>query len=132
MKKIRVYELAKELNIPAKEAVSELNELGFKITSHMAALDDESYQLAKEELSKKFNSVEEKSEKNLLKKQKIKRMQTMRRKQILKRKKSQNKNPILPNEINKDINSRNKKTRMLLPTRLQKKNKIRNKKKSQM
>mgnify|MGYP001191690110 CR=1 FL=1 len=68
MKKIRVYELAKELNIPAKEAVSELNELGFKITSHMAALDDESYQLAKEDLSKKLNSVEEKSEKEPAKK----------------------------------------------------------------
>lgn len=63
MKKIRVYELAKELNIPAKEAVKELNDLGLDITSHMSALDDDSYQLAKEELSKKFLPKDENNDK---------------------------------------------------------------------
>ena len=39
LKKIRVYELAQELNIASKELVEKLNELGINISSHMSSLE---------------------------------------------------------------------------------------------
>ncbi len=108
MKKIRVYELAKELNIPAKEAVSELNTLGFDITSHMAALDDDSYQLAKEELSKKYSSKDEKKEKaeenkkNSEKKEKPKQKSNSSKRNKEKHKQSNQKQKNAPSQVSED------------------------------
>ena len=39
MKKIRVYELAQELNMTSKELVEKINELGINISSHMSSLE---------------------------------------------------------------------------------------------
>lgn len=41
MPKARVYELAKRLNISARELLDELEELGVTVKNHMSVLDDE-------------------------------------------------------------------------------------------
>ncbi len=42
MGKIRVYELARELNIKNKELLEKLSKMAIKVSSHMSSLDDES------------------------------------------------------------------------------------------
>lgn len=39
MKKIRIYEIAKELNVSAKEIISELNKLNIDVKSHMSSIE---------------------------------------------------------------------------------------------
>jgi len=46
--KIRVYELAEELKMPAKELIGFLNEEGIKIKNHMSTLDKDTIELIKE------------------------------------------------------------------------------------
>ena len=41
MKKVRIYELAKELGVPAKKIISELSKLNIEVKSHMASIDGE-------------------------------------------------------------------------------------------
>ncbi|MDL1982546.1 MAG: translation initiation factor IF-2 N-terminal domain-containing protein, partial [Deltaproteobacteria bacterium] len=41
MGKIRVYELARELNIKNKELLEKLSKMAIKVNSHMSSLDDE-------------------------------------------------------------------------------------------
>lgn len=48
MKKIRVYELAKELNLESKVLVEFLTELGADVTSHMSSIDGDIAQLVTE------------------------------------------------------------------------------------
>lgn len=45
MSKVRVYEVAKELNISSKEIMDKLKEYGFEVHSHMSTLEDEEAQL---------------------------------------------------------------------------------------
>ena len=45
MSKIRVYEIAKQLNISTKEIMDKLKEYGFEVHSHMSSLEDEEAQL---------------------------------------------------------------------------------------
>ena len=40
MAKVRVFELAKELDMPSKDLVTLLNELGVKAKNHMSAIDE--------------------------------------------------------------------------------------------
>lgn len=47
MKKIRVYELAKELSITSKELIEKVKELGLDISSHMSTLSNEDALLVK-------------------------------------------------------------------------------------
>ncbi len=46
--KMRVYELAEELKMPAKELIGFLNEEGVKVKNHMSALDKDTIELIKE------------------------------------------------------------------------------------
>ncbi len=46
--KIRVYELAKELNLSSKELIEKLNELDLEIGSHMSTIEDEEVKVIKE------------------------------------------------------------------------------------
>lgn len=39
MKKIRIYELAKNLDVPAKTVIQELDKMGIKVKSHMSSVD---------------------------------------------------------------------------------------------
>ena len=45
MSKVRVYEVAKQLNISTKEIMDQLKEYGFEVHSHMSTLEDEEAQL---------------------------------------------------------------------------------------
>lgn len=51
MTKVRVYEIAKELNITSKELMEKIEELDMKINSHMSSIEEEEAQLIKELLT---------------------------------------------------------------------------------
>ena len=53
MAKVKVYELAKELNIGSKEIINFLSEKSIKVTSHMNNLEDSSIELVKSKFGKK-------------------------------------------------------------------------------
>jgi len=46
--KMRVYELAEDLKMPAKELIGFLNKEGIKVKNHMSALDEDTIELIKE------------------------------------------------------------------------------------
>ena len=48
MAKLRVYELAKELDIPNNDLVERIGDLGIQIKGHMSSLDDEQAQLVRD------------------------------------------------------------------------------------
>ena len=48
MTKIRVYELAKELNMTSKELINKVEELGLEISSHMSSIEKEEAELIRE------------------------------------------------------------------------------------
>ncbi|MDY6065085.1 MAG: translation initiation factor IF-2 [Finegoldia sp.] len=71
MGKMRVYELAKELNIATKDLMIDLENNGIVVKSHMSSLDDEQAQKIKDAKAKKSQSLnqdqgkkEKKAEKN--------------------------------------------------------------------
>ncbi|MBC7123957.1 MAG: translation initiation factor IF-2 N-terminal domain-containing protein, partial [Pseudothermotoga sp.] len=45
MPRLRVYELAKKLNMPTKDLLQELEELGLDIKNHMSYIDEETVKL---------------------------------------------------------------------------------------
>ncbi|MFW5987994.1 MAG: translation initiation factor IF-2, partial [bacterium] len=59
MGKIRVYQLAKELNMESKELVEILQDLGMDITSHMSTVEDDTAELVKNMLNEKQQNIEE-------------------------------------------------------------------------
>ncbi|MBC2695423.1 MAG: translation initiation factor IF-2 [Desulfobacteraceae bacterium] len=60
MGKIRIYELARELNIKNKELLEKLSKMAIKVSSHMSSLDDEAVARVKASLhgSNKTDAVE--------------------------------------------------------------------------
>ncbi|NMA49918.1 MAG: translation initiation factor IF-2 [Tissierellia bacterium] len=59
MRKVRVYELAKELNISSKELLEKIEGLDLKVSSHMSSIEKEEAQLIKELLLEEDSSLEE-------------------------------------------------------------------------
>lgn len=62
MSKIRVYEVAKQLNLSSKEIIDKLKEYGFEVHSHMTTLEDEEAQLIigyYNEMNRKTENVQE-------------------------------------------------------------------------
>ena len=60
MAKIRVYELARDLNLENKILLSKLNDLDISVKSHMSALDDDTVAIIRQQLfGKKEASIEE-------------------------------------------------------------------------
>jgi translation initiation factor IF-2 len=53
MAKMRVYELAKELNLDNKELVRQLIDLGYDVRNHMSVLNDEQVESAREQFAQK-------------------------------------------------------------------------------
>ena len=53
MAKVKVYELARELNIGSKEIISFLSENNIKVTNHMNNLEDSSIELVKNKYMKR-------------------------------------------------------------------------------
>ena len=67
MGKMKVHELAKELNLPSKDLVERLNNMGYSIKSHLSTLEDSEVA----EIRKKFdNKNKEDGKKNQVKKDK--------------------------------------------------------------
>lgn len=60
MEKIRIYEIAKKLNVPAKEIISELNKLNIEVKSHMSSINDEEAKKIYDIFSKKDNKKDNK------------------------------------------------------------------------
>ncbi|MCL1883382.1 MAG: translation initiation factor IF-2 N-terminal domain-containing protein, partial [Defluviitaleaceae bacterium] len=52
MPKIRVHELAKELNVTNKDIISKMGEYGKSISNHMSSLDDTDVSNLKKDLGK--------------------------------------------------------------------------------
>ena len=71
MSKIRVYELAKELNISSKELIAMLmDEFDVKVKNHMSVIEDEDAALIKELLGSSDEDSNKKDEKENKKEEK--------------------------------------------------------------
>ena len=53
MAKIRIHEIAKELNVPAKEVMSFLDTKNIEVKSHMSTLEDNSEKIVRDQFGKK-------------------------------------------------------------------------------
>ena len=63
--KMRVYELAEDLKIPAKELIGFLNEEGIKVKNHMSTLDKDTIELIREVIEAEKEKKTAKKEKQL-------------------------------------------------------------------
>lgn len=59
MSKIRIYELAKELNVPSKDIIELLKEFNVNVKNHMSVIEDEAIKMAKEYFGAKDESGKE-------------------------------------------------------------------------
>jgi translation initiation factor IF-2 len=57
MAKLRVYELAKELDMPNKDLVEKISNLGIQIKGHMSSLDEEEAQLVRDTVTGKSQQL---------------------------------------------------------------------------
>jgi translation initiation factor IF-2 len=57
MAKLRVYELAKELDMPNKDLVDKISSLGIQIKGHMSSLDEEEAQLVRDTVTGKSQQL---------------------------------------------------------------------------
>ena len=64
MGKIKVYELAKELNVSNADLIKKLNELGINANSHLSALTDEECNKIKDSMNKNSNQVKNQNNNN--------------------------------------------------------------------
>ncbi len=73
MAKVRVYELAKELNIDSKELVDRLKSGGMLVNNHMSTLDDSNIKKAKEILKGNVSEVieEKRLKRNVIRRRKV-------------------------------------------------------------
>ncbi|MCT4618660.1 MAG: translation initiation factor IF-2 [Marinisporobacter sp.] len=100
MSKIRVYQLAKELEISSKELINRLAELDISVTNHMSALEEETVDIIKElfgETTEKEVEIEEEKPKKSKKTNK-KNNKDIERKEVSKieeRENNPNKNVIM-------------------------------------
>lgn len=62
MGKMKVHELAKELNIPSKELVERLNNMGYSIKSHLSTLEEQETEEIRKKLSGKVNNETKKGQ----------------------------------------------------------------------
>lgn len=90
MSKIRVYQLAKELEISSKEMVQKLNDLGIEVTNHMSAITDEEYEVISKEFfnTESDNDIEDEYEEEQVTKGKSKKKKKNKKDKKVKSKKS--------------------------------------------
>ena len=62
MAKIKVHELAKELDVSSKEVITFLNDKGMEVKSHMSSIEDDAIALVKKQFGKQVTKPEEKKE----------------------------------------------------------------------
>ena len=65
MSKIRVYQLAKELNVDNKVLISKLSDLGISTNSHMSTLEEEEAALVMELIKEEAKAKEKESTKQV-------------------------------------------------------------------
>ena len=118
MGKIKLYELAKDLDLTSKELLEKAVEMGIAVKSHLSSLEDEDVERLKKSLNKKVTpkKVEKaKSEKKEVKQNKSEKdtpviirreviIDDNEKKEEIKTKPSQNKDPFVQRKQNKDYN----------------------------
>ena len=118
MGKIKLYELAKDLDLTSKELLEKAVEMGIAVKSHLSSLEDEDVERLKKGLNKKVTpkKVEKaKSEKKEVKQNKSEKdtpviirreviIDDNEKKEEAKSKLSQNKDPFVQRKQNKDYN----------------------------
>ena len=124
MGKIKIYDLAKELNLSSKELLKIANEMGIDAKSHLSSLEDEQVEKIKEKCSSDSNNTEVKKEENSKKEKKTSQPKSSKetkstpviirreviieennKKEVVKKAEHrENKNPFVKRNDNKDYN----------------------------
>ena len=111
--KIKLYELAKDLNLTSKELLDKVEELGIKVKSHLSSLEDEEIEKIKNSLLKvshKKSSQKMKNDKKqkdapvIIRREVIVEDESKKQDEEKKSKQTQNKNPFVQRNQNKDYN----------------------------
>jgi len=117
--KIKIYDLAKELNLASKELLQKVKEMGIEAKSHLSSISDEDVEKIRKNISKKTvnNDSKKKENKNVATKGKKDEKETpviIRREVIIeednkkevtkKQETKQNKNPFVQRKDKKDFN----------------------------
>ena len=63
MSKVKIYEIAKELNMDSKELVEEAKKLGIEAKSHLSSIEEADAKKLKDNLKKKNNNKKESKKK---------------------------------------------------------------------
>ncbi|KAF2956581.1 translation initiation factor IF-2 [Marinitoga sp. 38H-ov] len=84
MSKTRVYQLAKEFGMHAKELLNELNDLGYSLKSHMSTLEDDEVEAIRELFEEKNNEKNVEKKKSEPKEKKIENKNEKKSKEIKK------------------------------------------------
>ena len=119
MGKIKIYDLAKELNLASKELLQKVKEMGIEAKSHLSSISDEDVEKIRKNISQKTvnNDSKKKENKNVATKGKKDEKETpviIRREVIIeednkkevtkKQETKQNKNPFVQRKDKKDFN----------------------------
>lgn len=119
MGKIKIYDLAKELNLASKELLQKVKEMGIEAKSHLSSVSDEDVEKIRKSISQKIvnNDNKKKENKNVATKSKKDEKETpviIRREVIIeednkkevtkKQDTKQNKNPFVQRKDKKDFN----------------------------
>ncbi|QQK07631.1 translation initiation factor IF-2 [Miniphocaeibacter halophilus] len=99
MKKIRVYEIAKDLNVSAKEIISELNKLNIDVKSHMSSIEgdviDKIYNVFSKNNTKKSNVDKNSKNTSQTKKSNRKEKQTNKKDKFTKENQASKKDKVI-------------------------------------
>ena len=112
MGKMKLYELAKELNLTSKELLDRAGEIGIELKSHLSTLEDDQIEKIKKSVSsikstkktapKKENDKKEKSAPVIIRREVI--IEDEKKEETKKPRQQQNKNPFVERNRNKDYN----------------------------
>ena len=134
--KMKLYELAKEMDVPSKELLEQAKELGINIKSHLSAISDEDIKNLKDKYQRKGASNTSKKEEKKPKKESTQNSQKKDNPVIIRReviieedenkekqqepKHNDNKNPFVQRNQKKDYNIvyRNKPTKPMTVSEL--------------
>ncbi len=91
MSKIRIYQLAKRLDMSSKDLITELEELGIKVKNHMSALDEDDEKLVMDLMDEESETEEKVSKKTKMpksdKKENPTKVETKPKKEVIKEEK---------------------------------------------
>ena len=118
--KIKLYELAKEMDIPSKDLLERARKIGIELKSHLSVISDEDIKKLKDEVNNKTKKVTKKDNKSTKTEKKVEEKNKKDSPVIIRReviiqdepkiekkqevKKEDNKNPFVQRNQNKDFN----------------------------